>query len=132
MKRSLREKVWDKCGKRCAYCGVELEYKNMQVDHLIPQNSYKKSEWINGVLEKWEDLVIKNNVLAPENLMPSCRSCNYYKSSMSLDKFREELGKVVNRLRRDISNFRLAIKYKMIEIKKWDMVFYFERVKNVK
>ena len=34
MKKSTRIKVWNKYHKRCAYCGCELEYKEMQVDHI--------------------------------------------------------------------------------------------------
>ena len=32
--KSIREKVYNKCNGHCAYCGCELEYKNMQVDHV--------------------------------------------------------------------------------------------------
>lgn len=31
-----RQKIYDKCKGHCAYCGCELEYRDMQVDHVIP------------------------------------------------------------------------------------------------
>lgn len=31
-----RMKVYQKCGGRCAYCGCEIEYKDMQIDHVKP------------------------------------------------------------------------------------------------
>ena len=32
--KATRLAVYDKCNHRCAYCGCELEYKDMQVDHI--------------------------------------------------------------------------------------------------
>ena len=37
MKKSDRIRVWNKYRQRCAYCGKLLEYKDMQVDHIIPR-----------------------------------------------------------------------------------------------
>lgn len=31
--KKTRIKVWEKYGKKCAYYGCDLEYKDMQVDH---------------------------------------------------------------------------------------------------
>ena len=31
-----RMAVYEKTNGHCAYCGCELEYKDMQVDHVIP------------------------------------------------------------------------------------------------
>lgn len=30
----VREKVYQKYNGHCAYCGCELQYKDMQVDHI--------------------------------------------------------------------------------------------------
>ena len=32
--KKIRLLVYEKCNHRCAYCGCELEYKDMQVDHV--------------------------------------------------------------------------------------------------
>lgn len=34
--KSVREQVYKKCHGHCAYCGCLLDYKDMQVDHVIP------------------------------------------------------------------------------------------------
>ena len=38
--KAKRELVYNKYNGRCAYCGREIAYKNMQVDHFIPKNGY--------------------------------------------------------------------------------------------
>ena len=48
--------------------------------------------------------------------MPSCRSCNFYKSTHTLTVFREQLKLLVSRLERDSFIFRLAKDYGMITI----------------
>ena len=32
--QKIRKQVYEKCNRHCAYCGCELEYKDMQVDHV--------------------------------------------------------------------------------------------------
>lgn len=76
MKKELRLSVWRKYNKRCAYCGKEIEYEDMQVDHYIPQRLFD--------IENLEG--DKDNI---DNLMPSCRRCNHYKRDYLPDNFRE-------------------------------------------
>lgn len=41
--KSIRMTVYQKCNGHCAYCGCNLEYRDMQVDHVIPLNGcYKR------------------------------------------------------------------------------------------
>ena len=37
MTKKQREVIYDKYNGHCAYCGKKIEYKDMQVDHVIPQ-----------------------------------------------------------------------------------------------
>lgn len=37
-----RMAVYKKTNGHCAYCGCELEYKDMQVDHVIPINGWSE------------------------------------------------------------------------------------------
>ena len=32
----VRQKIWEKYGGKCAYCGEPIPFKGMHVDHLIP------------------------------------------------------------------------------------------------
>ena len=40
--KSVRKQVYAKYNGHCAYCGCELEYKDMQVDHVIPLNGWSE------------------------------------------------------------------------------------------
>lgn len=110
--RKTREAVYSKCGGHCAYCGCEISIKEMQIDHLEP--------FYNGGNDEID------------NLLPSCRQCNFYKSTLSLEVYREYLKGMVDRLLKDSFIARMALKYGMISINKWDCKFYFERQKEAK
>jgi 5-methylcytosine-specific restriction endonuclease McrA len=43
--KEIRELVYNKCGGHCAYCGVEITSKQMQVDHIEPH-------WHNKLLSR--------------------------------------------------------------------------------
>ena len=118
IKKEVRILIWNKCNQRCAYCGCSLEYKDMQVDHLHPISR--------SHLERELD---PNRI---ENLMPSCRSCNFYKGSQKLERWRKEMMKVQKRLTAGKSKFlvNLAVRYGIIEFKTLDVLFYFERIKK--
>ena len=115
MKKTLRLKVWNKYNKKCAYCGCDLKYKDMQVDHI---KSKFHHEYYNLSTENIDDL---------ENLNPSCRQCNFYKSSGTLDEFRTRLSTIHERLSKEFI-FRLAVKHGIVEYKGFDGKFYFEKL----
>lgn len=65
-----------------------------------------------------------------ENVNPSCRKCNKYKSSLALEDFRNWLlGGLTGRLRK-LFAFKMAEKYNMVSVHEWDKKFYFEKVKK--
>ena len=54
--KRVRLEVYEKCNHRCAYCGCELEYKDMQVDHVTSlysnrDNDLRPSHRIDGYKE---------------------------------------------------------------------------------
>ncbi len=108
--KTVRKKVHQKYGGRCAYCGKEIDYKDMQVDHLVP---------INGWNEKGTDVF--------DNLMPSCRRCNHYKRANSLEGWRKMIEQIPQKLERDIYIYRVALDYELIEPKPHKVCFYFEK-----
>ena len=112
--KSKREIIWKKYDKRCAYCGCELEYKDMQVDHI--QSKFNHNYYN---LDEYKDRI--------ENLNPSCRQCNFYKSSKTLEAFRKSLSTIHERLNKAFI-FRLAIKHGIVEYKGFDGKFYFEKI----
>lgn len=79
--KKIRLLVYEKCNHRCAYCGCELEYKDMQVDHV-------KSVFANTDVSH---TMTEEEMYSEKNLLPACRQCNFYKSYGNLESFREAL-----------------------------------------
>lgn len=110
MKKSDRIKVWNRYRQRCAYCGRHLLYHEMQVDHLIPRLGGRRP-----------------SAEVFENFMPSCRRCNHYKRSYTLEHFRQLLRTLDRRVKALYIN-KVAIDYGIIgDFVPWDGVFYFEK-----
>lgn len=116
MRRRLTKKerqiVYDKCKGHCAYCGCEILFKGFHVDHVKCLRNHE-----------WED----ETVDTVENMLPSCSSCNRYKSTYDLETFRRMLSGIPKRLARDVSTYNIAVRYGMIEEHSEKIVFYFER-----
>lgn len=114
MKRKKhRQHIHDKYGGRCAYCGCELEVKDMQIDHIISKyhHEYFKMDW---------------DIDRMDNLNPSCRQCNFYKAESNIEQFRKKMTTLHERVMKPFIA-RLAIKYGIFEYKEWDGEFYFEK-----
>jgi 5-methylcytosine-specific restriction endonuclease McrA len=121
MKKEIRQIVYEKYDGHCAYCGIKMKIKEMQVDHLVSQFHFKFN-----MAEKYTDKEL-NDI---NNLIPSCRVCNKWKSCHSLEAFRFEIQEQLKRLNEYSSNFRLAKKYGLVEEKPQSILFYFENQKS--
>lgn len=110
--KRIRQQVYEKYGGCCAYCGKLLEYKDMQVDHLIPLRSGGADEM--------------------ENYMPACRRCNHYKRGNSLEAFRRMIEKIPEKLQRDSYIFKVGVDYGFFEVWDRNVTFYFESYKPPK
>jgi hypothetical protein len=119
-KKIDRQEVYNKCSGHCAYCGIEITFKQMQVDHIKPLYRNDKVE----TLEVWG---VERGTDEMDNLNPSCSRCNKWKSTFSLEMFRTIVENSIDRMERDTPNFRLARDYGLIEVKQNPVVFYFER-----
>ena len=106
--KELRQRVYQKYNGHCAYCGKEIEYKDMQVDHFIPL--YKDS------LSGCDDYT---------NLMPSCRQCNHYKRCHDLETFRRYIYEIPEKLS-DNYIYKIGIRYGNIIDNTKEIKFYFE------
>ena len=114
--KQVRKQVYEKYGGHCAYCGCNLEYKDMQVDHIEPLYVHEK-EYASGKAGFLDDA---------ENLMPACRACNFYKSTYSIEEFRERIETMKDRLKK-MFIYRLALKYGIVEEKSGKVEFFFEK-----
>lgn len=110
-----RERVHQKFGGRCAYCGSEIAYKNMQIDHYLPQSR-----------EKFYARRFQKDVHAEANLMPACRRCNLYKRARTPKQFRELMTTLHERLQ-EIYILKVAVDFGMVTVKPFDGLFYFEK-----
>jgi len=63
-----------------------------------------------------------------DNYLPSCCSCNIYKHTYRLEKFRHAIERMPDVLQRDAATFRHAVRFGMVEIKQHPVVFYFEQI----
>lgn len=103
-----RMTVYNKCNGHCAYCGCKLEYKDMQVDHV--------------------EAILTGDVDTLDNMFPACRSCNHYKSSMSLETFRKCLERMPTVLERDCVTYKIAKRFGIVQEGIKSVKFYFERM----
>lgn len=115
---SKRDKVFAKYKGKCAYCGCELQ-KGWHIDH------------VEAVYRGWKDEHLQRSKIKRgsddiENYNPSCPRCNRWKSTWTIEQFRAEISKQIERLKRDSPQFRLAMDYGIINETKQPVKFYFE------
>lgn len=114
--KKIRVALYDKYNHRCAYCGCDLEYKDMQIDHI-------KSVYANTDFKR---VMTNEEMYSVDNLLPTCRQCNFYKSSMDLEVFRKRLSNTLMENLQKTFQYRLALKYGLIEEHITPIKFYFE------
>lgn len=108
---SERRVVYEKMDGHCAYCGCDLRYEDMQVDHVVP---------LEGWSQKGTDTL--------DNMLPACRSCNHYKRANTLEGWRKQLEAIPQTLARDSVTYRAGRRFGLIvEFANPKVEFYFER-----
>lgn len=66
--KKIRKQVYEKYNGHCAYCGCEIQYKDMQIDHMTPLY------WYGG----------EDNI---ENYMPACLNVQFLQINIDHRKF---------------------------------------------
>ena len=105
LSKEMRAQVYAMYGGHCAYCGKKIEIRKMQVDHIHP--------------------IHRGGVNETSNYRPACRQCNFYKSTLTIEDFREQLSTIPKRLEKQFI-LRLALAYGLIEFTGEPVKFYFE------
>lgn len=108
--KETRQLVYNKCNGHCAYCGCELKYKDMQVDHILAVGRGGGNEL--------------------ENLLPACRQCNYDKHEKTIEGFRKRISKDLYKSLERVFVYRLAKKYNLIKEEPRTVKFYFEQLED--
>lgn len=118
--KKLRIALHKKYNHKCAYCGCDLEYREMQVDHIKPV-------YTNTDIRK---VMSEDEMYDITNLLPTCRQCNFYKSTMKLEDFRERIRTVMWENLKKNFNYRLALKYGLIQENDHPITFYYETLSS--
>ena len=118
-KKEQRVAIWQKYNGHCAYCGKELAFKEMQVDHYFPQ-------WSPHIAKMWGKMEVDDF----RNLMPSCRRCNHYKRAYLPEDFRKMIKTLHERVLK-IYIAKVAEDFGIITIHPFDGVFYFEKCNQI-
>ena len=113
--KKVRLAVYNKYNGHCAYCGKAIEYKDMQLDHLIPRQRERFKKYSDEEIECFE------------NYMPSCRRCNHYKRAHSLETFRQMIEEIPKKLFRDNYIYKVGLDYGLISTNERKIIFYFEQ-----
>lgn len=107
--KTVRQTVYEKYGGRCAYCGRQIAYKDMQVDHFVAKR---------GWTENGSDEI--------SNLMPACRMCNHYKRANSLETFRIYIQEIPKKLRQNYI-YKVGVAYGNVIENEKPITFFFEK-----
>jgi hypothetical protein len=78
---SLRIGLWEAHGRRCTYCGNPLGYRELEIDHIIPQHLRSNGQALAQLLSTLElpsDFDLNDRL----NLLPVHSHCNGKKSGM--------------------------------------------------
>lgn len=118
--KKTRIEVYHKYDGHCAYCGKEIDYKDMQLDHLIPRQRERFNKYSEEEIECFD------------NYMPSCRRCNHYKRAHSLETFRQLIKEIPMKLTRDNYIYKVGLDYGLVEEHRQDIEFYFEKANYIK
>lgn len=132
----LRTAMWEVYQKKCIYCGIALEPRHMQVDHILPIDDkdmfYGDEDDFKEYIRELESRNFPKDCI--ENYVLSCSDCNgkkrnYRFSASNLRYFHElaarkseKIFKKMEARRRDIGNSRKSFGNckKYIEQKKID------------
>ena len=126
--KETRRKGSEKYNGHCAYCGREIKYEEMQVDHAT---AYAQ-QWYSNEHKQQEvrQMINDNSINNIDNLMPSCRPCNYYKGIYDIEGLRHKILRELEHTCRSTFQTKLAMQYGMIVYHEWDGKFYFERIQS--
>lgn len=107
--KSERQQIYAMFDGHCAYCGCEITLQQMQADHVEPLELGGKDDMT--------------------NLFPACRSCNHYKHTLTVEKFRRAVEHMPDVLIRDNVTYKNAVRFGLIKHpQNPHIVFYFERI----
>src|SRR5690606_16303353 len=91
-----RQRIWDKSGGKCWYCGFDLPERGWHADHFEPIRRDYKYVRGKGFRANGESQHPERDT--EDNKVPCCASCNILKRSNDLEEFRRLISQFVNSL----------------------------------
>jgi len=85
-----RQALWEAHRKRCLYCKKPLLFKELIIDHVIPEKTAKDDNQL-ARLRITHGLGADFNIAGDENLAPACHACNTDKMDRLLSPERAAL-----------------------------------------
>ena len=70
-----RRALWEAHRKRCLYCGEPLLFKELVIDHVIPEKTARDANRLDN-LRISHGLGADFDIAGDENLAPACHACN--------------------------------------------------------
>jgi 5-methylcytosine-specific restriction endonuclease McrA len=70
-----RRALWEAHRKRCLYCGEPLLFKELVIDHVIPEKTAKDANRLDNLRISYA-LRADFDIAGDENLAPACYACN--------------------------------------------------------
>jgi len=74
-----RQALWEAHRKRCLYCKKPLLFKELIIDHVIPEKTAKDDNQL-ARLRVTHGLGVDFDIAGDENLAPACHACNTAKT----------------------------------------------------
>ena len=127
-KKEERQKILERTGGRCAYCGCQLSM-GWHADHMEPverltKYDHDKRKYVyEGIMRKPENDTFENKIAA-------CPSCNINKHSMGIEDFRDFIQRFVNSLNNHSTQYKIAKRYGLIKETGIKVKFYYEEQAN--
>lgn len=118
LSKQQRATLREKFGGLCAYCGQPLGDK-WHADHI---EAIDREWWKPG------SPATKPELDTLENMNPACPPCNLDKHAQSLEGWRKAIQRSNEVLQRDVSTFRRAVRYGLVQLSDRPVAFHFEQV----
>lgn len=116
---------------------IERIYDNvMDNPHMLEDVKTRLQNMRQNAIEMQVDHIIslkRGGTNDIENLNPSCRSCNHYKSTLTLEQFREMIWNIPDRLMHQSVAYQVGSRFDLFttnQLAKKKRLFYFEKLKQ--
>lgn len=127
--KTKRIDIHSKYDGKCAYCGCDINVRQMQVDHIIPKLNFVRHVTNKFRIPAYLRHLTVDDMNHIDNLNPACGVCNKWKSAHDLELFRSEIEAQVKRLNEYSANYRMAKRYGLVIENKIKIIFHFELFK---